>query len=56
MQKFKSMDHAQQFLSPFGLIYEHFKPKRHLMSAAGYGQLMSVCLQDWREMKASIDR
>ena len=56
MQKFKSMDHAQQFLSSFGLIYEHFKPKRHLMSAADYRQLMSVRLQDWREMTASIGR
>ena len=56
MQKFKSMDHAQQFLSPFGLIYEHFKPKRHLMSAADYRQLMSVRLQDWRGMTASIGR
>jgi putative transposase len=54
MQKFKSMDHAQQFLSPFGLIYGHFKPKRHLMSAADYRQLMSVRSQDWREMTASI--
>jgi len=27
MQKFKSIEHAQQFLSPFGLIYEHFQPK-----------------------------
>jgi putative transposase len=56
MQKFKSMDHAQQFLSSFGLIYEHFKPKRHLMSATDYRQLMSVRLQDWREMTASIGR
>ena len=56
MQKFKSMDHAQQFLSPFGLIYEHFKAKRHLMRAADYRQLMSVRLQDWREMTASIGR
>ena len=56
MQKFKSMDHAQQFLSSFGLIYEHFKPKRHLMSAADYRQHMSVRLQDWREMTASIGR
>ena len=30
MQKFKSMEHVQHFLSSFGLIYEHFKPKRHL--------------------------
>ena len=56
MQKFKSMDHAQQFLSPFGFIYEHFKPKRHLMSAADYRQLMSVRLQDWQEITASIGR
>ena len=54
MQRFKSMDHAHEFLSPFGLIYEHFKPKRHLMSAADYRQLMSIRFQDWQEMTASI--
>jgi putative transposase len=42
MQKFKSIEHAHEFLSPFGLIYEHFQPKRHLMSATNYRKLMSI--------------
>jgi putative transposase len=54
MQRFKSMDHAHQFLSPFGPIYEHFKPKRHLMKAADYRNLMDNRFQVWQEMSASI--
>ena len=34
MQRFKSPDLAQRFLSAHALIYGHFRPKRHLMSAA----------------------
>jgi putative transposase len=48
------MDHAHQFLSPFGPIYEHFKPKRHLMKAADYRNLMDNRFQVWQEMSASI--
>jgi putative transposase len=54
MQKFKSMAHVQHFLSSFGLIYEHFKPKRHLMKAADYRQIMSIRFQVWQEVAANI--
>ena len=36
MQRFKSIEQAHQFLSPFGLIYEHFQPRRHILKAAEY--------------------
>jgi putative transposase len=52
MQRFKSMKQAQRFLSPFGLIYEHFKPKRHLMKAVDYRNLMINRFQEWHELTA----
>jgi putative transposase len=52
MQRFKSMEQAQRFLSPFGLIYEHFKPKRHLMKAVDYRNLMINRFQEWHELTA----
>jgi putative transposase len=36
MWRFKSAGHAQRFLSAFGPIYEHFKPRRHHMNAQDY--------------------
>ena len=51
-QRFKSMAHAHQFLSPFGLIYEHFKPKRHLMSVADYRKIMVNRFESWHEVTA----
>jgi putative transposase len=53
-QRFKSMDHAHQFLSPFGLIYEHFKPRRHLMKAADYRQIMANRFQVWQGVTVVI--
>ena len=35
MQRFKSSAQAQLFLSAHGIIYGHFRPRRHLMTAAG---------------------
>jgi putative transposase len=32
-QGFKSAGHAQRFLSAFSLIFQHFRPRRHLLSA-----------------------
>jgi putative transposase len=51
-QRFKSMDHAHQFLSPFSLIYEHFKQRRHLMKAADYRNLMAKHFQIWEVLTA----
>jgi hypothetical protein len=40
MQGFKSAGHAQRFLSAYGPIAQHFRPRRHLLSAAEYRQEM----------------
>ena len=54
MPKFKSKERAQHFLSSFGLIYEHFSPKRDLMKAADYRQIMPIRFQVWQGVAASI--
>jgi putative transposase len=36
MQRFKSLQQAQRFLSSHAMIYGHFRPRRHLMTAAQY--------------------
>lgn len=36
MRRFKSAGQAQRFLSAFGPIQGHFRPRRHRFSAAGY--------------------
>jgi len=36
MQGFKSAGHAQRFLSAYGPIAHHFRPRRHLLSAVAY--------------------
>ena len=33
MRRFKSAGHAQRFLSAFGIITSHFRPRRHLLTA-----------------------
>src|SRR5262245_45186611 len=38
MQGFKAAGHAQRLLSAYGPIAHHFRPRRHLWSAAGYRQ------------------
>ena len=41
MKRFKSIRHAQRFLSTFSGISPHFRPRRHLLSAADYRQVMA---------------
>jgi putative transposase len=38
MQRFKSPGHAQRFLAAYGPITQHFRPRRHLVSAIAYRQ------------------
>jgi putative transposase len=38
MQQFKSPGHAQRFLSAYGPITQHFRPRRHRLSARVYRQ------------------
>ena len=50
MQRFKSPGHAQRFLSAYGLIAEHFRPRRHRLSAPEYRQTMRERCQAWGEI------
>jgi putative transposase len=50
MQGFKSAGHAQRFLSAFGPIFQHFRPRRHLLSAAEYRNEMRNRFESWAEI------
>jgi putative transposase len=49
MQRFKSRDQAQRFLSSHAMIYGHFRPRRHLMTAARYRRARAEAFRVWRE-------
>ena len=49
MQRFKSPEQAQRFLSAHGMIYGHFRPRRHLMTAAQYRRARAKAFRVWRE-------
>jgi hypothetical protein len=48
LQRFKSPEHAQPFLVPFGPISDHFRPRRHLLPAPEYHQLLQTRFTSWR--------
>ena len=50
MQRFKSPGHAQRFLSTYGPIFQHFRPRRHLMSASEYRDEMRNRFESWAEI------
>ena len=50
MQGFKSAGHAQRFLSAYGPIAQHFRPRRHLLSASAYREEMRNCFESWAEV------
>ena len=50
MQGFKSAGHAQRFLSAYGPIAQHFRPRRHRLSAPEYRQEMRQRCQVWSEI------
>jgi putative transposase len=49
MQRFKSPEHAQRVLSSHAIIYGHFRPRRHLMSAGAYRRARDRALHIWRQ-------
>jgi putative transposase len=53
MQGFKSPGHAQRFLTAYGPIAQHFRPRRHRLSAPAYRQEMRQCFHTWREITSS---
>jgi len=50
MRRFKSPGQAQRFLSAFGPILDHFRPKRHRLAAADYRALMQDRFLVWNEV------
>jgi putative transposase len=50
MRRFKSAGHAQRFVEVHGIIASHFRPRRHLLSAADYRQLRSKRFRSWNEV------
>src|SRR5258706_9665503 len=50
MRRFKSVGHAQRFLSAFSPIYGHFKPRRHRLNASDYRARMQRQFQEWNEV------
>src|SRR5499426_3505130 len=52
MQGFKSPGHAQRFLSTYGPISQHFRPRRHRFSAPAYRQELRTRFQVWQEITA----
>ena len=50
MKRFTSLRHAQRFLSAFSGISPHFRPRRHLLSAADYRQVMADRFAVWNEI------
>jgi putative transposase len=49
MQRFKSPAQAQRFLSSHAMIYGHFRPSRHLMSADQYRRARAKAFRIWRQ-------
>jgi putative transposase len=43
----KSLGHAQRFLAAYGPIAQHFRPRRHRLSAPAYRQEMRKRCQVW---------
>jgi putative transposase len=49
-QRFKSPGQAQRFLSAYGPITQHFRPRRHRFAAPAYRQERRNRFQIWREI------
>ena len=52
MKRFKSLRHAQRFLSAFSGISAHFRPRRHLLSATEWRTEMVDRFAVWRQVTA----
>ena len=52
MKRFKSVRHAQRFLSAFSGISGHFRPRRHRLSATQWRTEIDERFAVWREVTA----
>ena len=49
MQRFKSPEQAQRFLSAHAFIYGHVRPRRHLMASAQCRRARAKAFRIWRQ-------
>jgi putative transposase len=49
MQRFKSPEQANDFLSAHAFIYGHFHPRRHLLAASTYRALRTEAFNVWKQ-------
>lgn len=49
MQRFKLPEQAQRFLSAHAMIYGHFRPRRHPMSADAYHRARAMAFRIWQQ-------
>jgi putative transposase len=49
MQRFGSPKQAQRFLSAHAMIYGHFRPRRHLMTAAQHRRARDKAFRIWQQ-------
>jgi putative transposase len=50
MRQFKSVGHAQRFLTAHGLINNHFRQQRHLLRARHYRTIRDRAFEMWSEV------
>jgi len=50
MRRVKSARHAQKFAEVHGIVASHFRPRRHLLSAADYREVRSKRFRIWNEV------
>ncbi|MBP0447429.1 IS6 family transposase [Roseomonas sp. SSH11] len=51
-QRFKSVRHAQRFLSTHSRIHSHFQLRRHYLTAAAYRSVRGAAFRAWRDVTA----
>ena len=56
MRHFKSIRHAQRFLSVHGSIANHFQVRRHLLRACHYREIMDKRFKDWGKVTGTVPR
>jgi putative transposase len=54
MQGFKFPGHTQRFLSAYGPISQHFRPRRHLLRAGEYRRIMAERFEVWQEVTGLV--
>jgi putative transposase len=50
LQRFKSAEHAQRFLVPFSAVSNHFRPRRHRLTASSYRQFRTQANSAWQDV------